>query len=73
MIGNAIERFRVNDSNSPSYTVYYKNSNGSCWCYSVNYNKKGLAILNPARRVTKTSYETTKKAVLDKTINGCAF
>ena len=60
MINNAVERFRINHENDANYEVYYKNANGSYWYYSVNYNKKGIAIISPSRRTTKTASETSK-------------
>ena len=66
MINNAIERFSVHSEEDPfgSYTVYYKNKNGSCYCYQVNYDKRGLAIINPNRRISSSSYEAAKPSGL---------
>lgn len=60
MINNAIEKFRVSQENRPDYTVYYKNSNGSCYCYQVNYNRHGAAIVNPSRKISINAYDFAK-------------
>ena len=60
MINNAIEKFRVNQEGTPNYTVYYKNPNGSCYCYGVNYNRHGCAVINPSRKITTAAYDFAK-------------
>ena len=60
MINNAIEKFRVNQDGKPDYTIYYKNANGSCYCYGVHYNRHGCAVVNPSRKIAITAYEFAK-------------
>ena len=50
-------RFRVMHEDGRGYTVYYS-KNGRWFCYNNNYDeRRGLMILNPTRRITKTSAE----------------
>lgn len=60
MINNAIEKFRVNYSTGEGYVIYYKNANGACYAYGVNYDKHGCKVFSPATRVTNRSYEVAK-------------
>lgn len=60
MINNAIEKFRVNNTTGAGYVVYYKNANGTCYAYGVNYNKHGCIVYSPATRITNRSYEVAK-------------
>jgi hypothetical protein len=64
MINNAIEKFRVDCENSKSYVIYYKmlNKAGKAiyYCYTATYNRLGILVYSPERRISELSYNSAK-------------
>lgn len=65
MINNAVEKFRVNEENSENYVVYYKMFSKSgkpiYYFYTATYNKHGILVYSPERRISENTYNFAKK------------